>query len=534
MTDIIHPLDTAVEPPQRFTYPFCYEPHPLCIAAAERVQRFIAASEWRSEADRGKMFGVLVAERDGRLCYIAAYSGLLAGRNDLPGFVPPVFDAQRPDGHFKVREAEISAINSRVKELESSPERLRLAAEHDAAVARAAAEEERYRLLTMQAKSARDARRQAGVTPEEEEALTAESRFMKAELHRIRQRNRLATAATAAALREYDDRIKELKSLRKRMSDDLQAWLFSRFVMLDARGTALDMTEIFRQYAAHEPPAGSGECCAPKLLQYAYRNGLRPRCMAEFWWGESPRTELRRHLHFYPACRGKCRPILAHMLQGLDVDPDPLAAGGEATPEIIYEDGHIAVVCKPAGMLSVPGKTERGSVLSFMRRRTPGNTAITVAHRLDMDTSGLLVVAMTETAYRDLQKQFLERTVKKRYTAVVDGTVSGGGRISLPLRPDPLDRPRQVVDTDGGKEAVTVWRAIEQRGGRTLVELYPATGRTHQLRVHCAHRDGLDAPITGDRLYGTAGGRLMLHAGRIEFTHPATGRRMIFERDARF
>lgn len=534
MTDIIQPLDTAIAPPARFTYPFCYEPHPLCLLAAERVQSLIAASPWRPEADRGKMFGVLVSIRDGQLCYTAAYSGLLAGRNDLPGFVPPVFDAQRPDGYFKEQEAEISEINTLVELMENSPVRRRLTAELNKAKALALAEEEHYKELMAQAKSARDARRAAGMTTEEEEAALNESRFMKAELRRMKQRHRELTAGMEAALKESDDGIKDLKDMRKAMSDALQAWLFSQFVLLNARGESLDMAEIFRRHATHEPPAGSGECCAPKLLQHAYANGLHPVCMAEFWWGESPKTELRRHLHFYPACRGKCKPILEHMLQGLDIDPDPLADSGGAEPEVIYEDGHIAVVCKPAGMLSVPGKTGGSSVLSFMRQRCPGATGPMIVHRLDMATSGLLAVAKTMEAYRCLQRQFAERSVCKRYAAVVEGVLTGSGRISLPMRPDPLDRPRQTVDPEGGREAVTEWRAVASKDGRTLLELHPETGRTHQLRVHCAHRDGLNAPIVGDSLYGRGGGRLLLHAERLVFTHPATGRRMVFEREADF
>lgn len=534
MTDIIQPLDTTIEPPLRFTYPFCYTPHPLCIMAAEKVQRLIEAAEWRSEADLGKMFGVLVSTRDGQLCYTAAFSGLLAGRNDLPGFVPPVFDAQRPDGYFKVGEAEISEINREVERLENMPGRQRMMAALDETRKRAAATEERYRAEMAAAKRRRDARRAAGMTADETEAALNESRFMKAELRRMKQRHKAEIAAMEAEVKIIDDCIKTLKRRRKGLSDALQAWLFSRFVLLNARGEALDVAEIFRRYATHEPPAGSGDCCAPKLLQHAYANGLHPVCMAEFWWGESPKAELRRHLHFYPSCRSKCKPILEHMLQGLDVDPDPLDGDTDAEPEVIYEDGHIAVVYKPAGMLSVPGKTGGGSVLSFMRRRCPGATGPMIVHRLDMDTSGLLVVAKTMEAYLNLQKQFAERSVRKRYAAIVDGALTGSGTVSLPMRPDPLDRPRQVVDPVHGKEAVTRWRAVATAGGKTLLELYPETGRTHQLRVHCAHGDGLNAPIVGDRLYGKDGDRLLLHAERIEFTHPATGRRMVFEREADF
>lgn len=564
MDTIIHPLHSAIAPPPRFTYPFCYEPHALCTAAAEEVQRHIAANgALREEADRGKMFGVLVVEHEGRTGFLAAYSGLLCGRCDLPWFVPPVYDSQQPDGHFKTREAEISRLNRQVSEMESSDERRRAIARLEDVKRQSAETIDAHKHLMAEAKQRRDAiRGTAGdETVAEAERLTRESQFMKAEQRRIKQRCAYEIEQAEDVVRQIDEQISAMKRLRHEMSDELQRWLFNQYSVLDANGRSRTLIDIFDQATGHIPPSGAGDCCAPKLLQYAYAHGLRPLCMAEFWWGASPRTELRRHLHYYPACSGKCKPILGHMLTGLDVDPDPQTVDHTADAELetIYEDAHLVVVCKPSGMLSVPGKSARRSVLSIMRHRYPDAEGPMIVHRLDMDTSGLLVVAKTTAAYHALQEQFAAHTITKQYVALLDGTIPPdpiqavnrapihrssrqqqppeqvSGLISLPLRPDPLDRPRQVVDAIHGRIALTRYSITgTDAHGHTIVSLCPLTGRTHQLRIHCAHPDGLATPILGDPLYGRQADRLYLHARRLEFTHPATGERMAFEREAEF
>lgn len=530
-----HTLHTDIAPPPRFTYPMCYEPHPLCLMAADEVQRHIAqAAEWREEAGHGKMFGVLVAAApDGTLGYLAAYSGQLGGRNDWPFFVPAVFDILCPGGHFKTREAEITDINHRIAQLEAGADRAGAAERLDHLRRKCEAEESGYRLCMAEAKRRRDELRAGGA---DEESLRRQSQHMKAELRRMKKRHAALMAEAAGDVAEACREAEELKARRRQMSDELQAWIFSQFKMLNALGQQRDLNDIFAAETGGAPPSGAGECCAPKLLQYAYSHALRPLCMAEFWWGESPRAEVRRHLNYYPACRGKCLPILKHMLQGLDVDPDPLEGDDGGRLQTIYEDGHIAVVDKPAGMLSVPGRTGRRSVADVLRMKWGDGAEPLVAHRLDMDTSGLLVVAKSPGDLRLLQRQFEGRSVKKRYIALVDAPHISPpeGRISLPLRPDPLDRPRQVVDRQQGREAVTDYRVMAERGGRVRLELHPLTGRTHQLRVHCAHPDGLNAPIVGDALYGQRAERLCLHAESIEFCHPATGQAMSFRSEAPF
>ncbi len=557
MNKIVHHLNTDIQPPHQFTFPFCYEPHPLCrLAAAEVEHHIVESGVWQGETSCGKMFGVLVVREErrvkseesdgseGALGFIAAYSGLLAGRNDWAYFVPPVFDAQQPDGHFKVTERSISDINKEIDGIRRSAdyqsaknreEELRQSADEQIAA---------MKQHIASAKAERDRRRsdaQAGlvhISEAEAAAMTRESQTLKADLRRLKQRLDMELSAAHALTFQYDERIAALRQRRRSMSDELQRWLFEQYRMLNARGEERNLIDIFSATTHGIPPAGAGDCCAPKLLQYAYSHGLQPVCMAEFWWGESPRQEIRHHLSYYPACRSKCLPILTHMLQGLDVEPNPLMAAATERLKIVYEDDAICVVDKPAGMLSVPGKDNVESVESIMRQRWhqyDGNPIM--VHRLDRDTSGLMVVARTLEAYHSLQQQFACRTAAKRYEAVLDGVPAlQQGTISLPLMPDITDRPRQRVDMEHGKPSVTTYRVVSTQNHRTLVWLFPHTGRTHQLRVHCAHPLGLATPILGDPLYGrgTAAPRMYLNAAELEITHPVTGRRMQWKSESAF
>ena len=276
------------------------------------------------------------------------------------------------------------------------------------------------------------------------------------------------------------------------------------------------------------PPAGAGECAAPKLLQQAYLHGWKPIAMAEFWWGNSPKAEIRHHGYYYPACKGKCEPILQHMLQGLEVEENPmlqLPEQGYGKLKIVYEDEWLLVVNKPSGMLSVPGKGEKESVYSLARQLYPEADGPMIVHRLDMATSGLLIVAKNKKVHQHLQAQFKNHSIRKKYIALLDGIIpQDEGTIELPICPDPLDRPRQVVDMEYGKPAITHYQVLERRDKCTRIAFHPHTGRTHQLRVHAAHPSGLHCPIIGDELYGRKDKRLYLHAESIEFTHPADGR----------
>lgn len=514
MAVALHPLPQsvqAVHPPELFTYPFCYEPHPLCIAAADEVRHYLSLHpEWYDELQKGKMFGVLVVEENK---FLAAFSGTLDGRTQHDYFVPPVFDLMAPGCYFQDEEAAISDINRRIAAISLQPSPLRTQMEEELAA---------FKKQMQQSKAERDALRKS-ISPDEmgenEQKLIRQSQHQKAEYRRLKQSWEQRVYADEAPLRERQQTVERLKQERHERSAALQQWLFQQFVFLNALGETRTLPELF---APATPPSGAGECCAPKLLQAAYREGLHPLCMAEFWVGASPVEEIRHDGHFYPACHSKCRPILRHMLKGLNVEPNPLLHSPcpqPLVPHIIYNDEKLAVVSKPAGMLSVPGKEGLPNVQDIMRQRFPDATGPLIVHRLDMDTSGLMLIALTEEKYHELQRLFLHRRIHKVYHALLEREMPVGeeGDISLPLRPDIDDRPRQMADAKHGKPAQTHYRVVENRDGHAFVELRPITGRTHQLRVHCAHPLGLDNPIVGDRLYGTPSDRLMLHAYSITF-----------------
>ena len=563
---IFHSIDQAllsgIDFPERMNNPLDYQPHPLCIAVCKELQTYLSEREdWREEIDKGKMFGVLIVENAQpasgapKIGYLAAYSGQIGGRSDWDDFVPAVFDYLQPDGYFKTHEAEISGINQSIRKLEANTHMkeakgliLQLQEERKHTIAA-------YQEKIKKAKAKRDARREAGsLNPEEEAEMVKESQFMKAELRRLKkslsEKTSLETEYEA-----YQADILSLKQLRKTLSDALQQWLFSQFRMQNHEGESKDLLEIFRDAALRDypqatiatsriaalkmvPPAGSGECCEPKLLQYAYSLGYKPLQMAMFWWGESPKEEIRHHLHFYPACNGKCKPILQWMLPASTFEPAAVDLSLYNKVETLYEDREIAVIHKPEGLLSVPGKdAAQPSVYALMRSKYPEATGPLIVHRLDMSTSGVMMIAKTEFAYHRLQKAFLNHQIQKKYVAIISGKViPEKGIISLPLMPDYLDRPRQIVDHELGKEAITEYEVLEPVDDFHLrIALYPKTGRTHQLRVHCAHQEGLNAPVLGDPLYGNEkAARLHLHAEEITFEHPLTGKKMTITRKADF
>lgn len=526
--------------PVQFTYPFHYTPHPLTEQAALEVQQYLRTrTDWAEELNAGKMFGVLIIRTpQGRIGYLSAFSGNLAGSNNHSFFVPPVYDLLRPDGFFKQEEAVISGLNHRIKELEESGtyRLLRLA---QADIARLM--EERLsaaRQTLKEAKARREERRKEGIGAEEAAALIRKSQFQKAEYKRLERQLKAELAEQVRKTNEFEEQIHQLKQERKSRSAALQQKLFGKFRMLNARGEIKDLCELFRDTPQGIPPAGAGECALPKLLQYAYLHALQPLAMGEFWWGMSPKNELRRQGAFYPSCTGKCRPILRHMLVGLDVERNPLEEDihRDTALDIVYEDDYLVVVDKPAGMLSVPGKNNLDSVSRRLHHLYLSATGTLVVHRLDMATSGLLLAAKTIEVQRQLQALFETRAVKKRYTALLQGEPSRSeGCISLPLIPDLSDRPRQKVDYDHGKPALTRYQVIGRIGKNTLVSFYPETGRTHQLRVHAAHPQGLNCPIVGDALYGTVkAGRMYLHAAELAFTHPVSGKEIRIVREADF
>lgn len=536
--------------PDRFTFPFYYEPHPIAVLAATELQTYIQEkANWEhnfgldtdpSGLVIGKMFGVLVVQNEQQeLGYLAAFSGKLAGVNHHPHFVPPVFDMLEEFGFFREGEKIISAINEQIDQLEQHPDYLALLALQQHERANGARELQQIKADIKAGKARRKGLRSL-LSPDQHgeqlEQLRLESireqYYLKDRIEHWRQQHQAMTERVAV----WTNRIDALKQARRDKSAALQQRIFSEYAFLNKHGELKSLQAIFENTVDKRPPAGAGECAAPKLLHFAYKHGFHPIALAEFWWGESPKSEIRKHTQFYPACRGKCEPILSHMLVGLEVDPNPMlenpADGKELS--ILFEDDHIIVINKPAEFLSVPGKNISDSVYERMRARYP-NAGPLIVHRLDMSTSGIMVLAKNKEAHEKLQRQFTRRHVQKRYTALLDGTISeASGEIKLPLRVDLDDRPRQLVDFVHGKHAWTRWEKVSEINGKTRVYFYPITGRTHQLRVHASHPDGLNAAIVGDDLYGTRSNRLHLHAGKLTFNHPSTNQELTFEVEASF
>lgn len=532
--------------PQRFTFPFYYTPHPLSVIAAGELQRYL---ETQAELDHnfgfdadnenfviGKMFGVLVvADKEGRIGYLSGFSGKLAGTNSHTRFVPPVFDMLDEHSFFVKEKEAIDHINIQTDALLADSAYTTLKEKLQQLTAQSALEIATLREQLKQNKKSRDAQRAAianTATREQQEAeLVKQSLYDKRLLKALTEQWTSSLNDIARQLMPLEARIEALKNERKDRSAALQALLFSQYSFLNKAGERKSLHDIFSKTAFGRPPSAAGECATPKLLQYAFLHGYTPLAMAEFWWGASPKSEIRKHKQFYPACTGKCQPILEHMLAGMTLDDNPFLEPTDAScnVDIIYEDAHFVVVNKPEGLRSVPGVHIEDSVYSRLRGTMAGAEPL-IVHRLDMGTSGLLVVAKTPEIHRHLQRQFLNRTVKKRYTALLSKVIEGDdGEIRLPLSADLFNRPRQLVDFANGKKSITRWKVVERTGETTRIHFLPLTGRTHQLRMHAAHELGLNAPIIGDDIYGTPSDRLYLHAAYLSFVHPVTKERVEFE-----
>lgn len=541
--------------PERFTFPFYYTPHPLSILAAEELQHYLekqrdfehefGSDEEPSASAIGKMFGVLVVQnKDGELGYLSAFSGKLAGKNHHEMFVPPVFDILDQDGFYKREEEFVNEVNRALDRAEKNPDYItkknELQAETKRSIDTLTELKERIRLGKNERKRARqEASTQLSAKEFEEFMLSLSKQSIKEQYH---LKDQIAfwkkhLAEIQAQFDVFQNEIDALKEKRKFLSSKLQEKIFQHYDFLNINGNRKSLQAIFEHILPLNPPAGAGECAAPKLLEHAFLYGLKPIALAEFWWGQSPASEVRKHKMYYPACRGKCEPILGHMLEGIVTDPNPMLENPAEGKELItvYEDDFLLVVNKPHEFLSVPGITIKDSVYERIKKMYPDATGPLIVHRLDMSTSGLMLVAKTKEVHKKLQSLFIKRSIKKRYEALLNSEIVGEeGIIDLPLRVDLDDRPRQLVCYEYGKTARTKWEVLERMEGKTKVSFYPITGRTHQLRVHAAHPQGLNAAIVGDDLYGTKANRLHLHAAYLEFKHPVSKEIISFEVRADF
>ena len=541
--------------PSRFTFPFYYEPHPLCEIAANELQKYL---QTQTDFDHnfgidpskkglsiGKMFGVLVVQnQQNEIGYITSVSGKLAEKNIHKKFVPPVYDMLTKDSYFLEEEKVLNNINLALEDLEDNNEYLSLQAKYLSEKKKATADIQEKKETLKAAKKERNLQRKKAkikLTSEAyaafNEVLAKESLEAKYFFNNVNRYWEHILNAIKEPSSTFTNEIELLKEQRKTKSALLQQYLFEQYQFLNSKKEVKNLSQLFANTIEQNPPAGSGECAAPKLLQYAFLNDLKPIAMAEFWWGQSPNKEIRKHQQFYPACQGKCKPILTHMLAGINMDINPLlqnpAIGKEL--ETIFEDENLIVVSKPYEFLSVPGIHIQDSVYTRIKQQVKNISGPIIVHRLDMATSGLLVLAKNKKAHKSLQSQFINKTVQKRYTALLDGIVTDNkGTINLPLRVDLDDRPRQLVCDEYGKPAETKWEVIERKNGKTKIHFYPISGRTHQLRVHASHTLGLNIPIIGDDLYGKKSDRLFLHADTLEFKHPVTNKKMIFQKNAEF
>ena len=580
-----------------FTNPFRYVPHPLVRKAArevmERLDRQIAEGKLPYEVARGfregKMLGVLIChpkeeEQSSDVRILSAFSGSVGGTSIVEGFVPPIFDLTEDNGHYRRHEAEISAINKEVEDI------IRNVLDPLSASLKEACEAKDKDMLRL-----RELKKSA--------SGIAESQFANGEIKRAKDRWKSSIGELEGKINGIKERISELKKLRAGKSDELQKWIFSQYIVHNASGEKASILEVFQRQGIM-PPGGTGDCAAPKLLNYAYLNGLQPVAMGEFWYGKSPSTAVRTHGHFYPSCTSKCGPLLGFMMKGLSADvlQGPPSAYADtpypgvgmsltyiqhlnqhslihtsatsdivhsyytfnADVKIIYEDEDILVAVKPSGIPSVPGLDGRQSLQELLMETRDGQEkSIRSVHRLDMDTSGVILFAKNAEAEVDLKRQFEEHSVKKTYMARLSPADTHSfssdvpilnpgdkGKIELPLNPDYDESPRQKVDQVQGKTALTEYEVVStNEDGTTDILFYPHTGRTHQLRVHSAHLSGLGRPILGDLLYGGCGSvwsesgesrpsmnpneptgyhRLYLHARSITFRHPSTGETLTF------
>jgi tRNA pseudouridine32 synthase/23S rRNA pseudouridine746 synthase len=540
--------------PERFTFPFYYQPHPLARIAAQELQQYLShqflkdhnfgLDDTQEGMVIGKMFGVLVVkDQNQQLGYLSAFSGKLAGTNMHDKFVPPVFDMLTENSFFLQEVELVNRLNRQVELLENDKQYISLKETYDYYSTEAQKELELYKKQIKQNKSIRKQQREQQskvLSPEAyqlfEATLAKQSVFERWKGKVLAQSWEQALAFLKEQLLPYLQQFEQLKKERREKSAAIQQQLFEQYSFLNQYGVSKSVGAIFSETVFGKPPAAAGECATPKLLQYAFANGFQPIAMAEFWWGASPKSEIRQHQQFYPSCTGKCEPILKHMLEGISMDENPLLknSGADQIIDIVYEDDSFVVVNKPAEVLSVPGINIKDSVYTRLKEYFVTIEPL-IIHRLDMATSGLLVVAKTKEAHYLIQKQFLKRSIRKRYTALLSKAIAPeSGEISLPLRGDIDNRPRQLVCFEYGKKSITRFEVIRRQVHTTLVHFWPLTGRTHQLRVHAAHEQGIHAPIVGDDLYGTSSDRLYLHADTLTFKHPVTNEMVTYFSPAPF
>ncbi len=543
--DFFLPLQVDTELPDIFPSPFDVRPHPVAAQAAQLLQRRLTdlcsdGSECPhqfEQVDGGKMFGVLVVKNtEGVIGYLSGFSGMLGNRWQQDGFVPPVFDQSERDAMLHEGESNVAELTRKIEESEAEPgylDAVETVQQHRTAAIRQL--DAMKATLAKRKQQRRMLRQNDAVSDAELIELGRQSRNDKLEIKNLKRKLQVDGENPIARLSQLQNKIDALKKQRKSLSAKLQTDLFGGYKIVSSDGQSRILDELFE---SRLPPSGAGDCAATKLVHHANVFGFKPLALAEFWWGAAPIGGLREHGRFYPSCRSRCRVVLPFMLQGQTMSipvHEQSVAFSDDHPQTLYEDRDIVVVEKPAGLLSVPGKALTDSVETRLKARYPEVTGVMLLHRLDQATSGVMIAAKNPRAYKSLQHQFQDRTISKHYVAVLDGVIERDeGVVELPLRIDIYDRPRQIVCHERGKSALTKYRVIKRQSNTTRISFYPHTGRTHQLRVHAAHPEGLNCPILGDELYGRPGDRLHLHAAQLTFKHPVTEQSMSFSSEVTF
>ena len=540
----------ALSLPERFTFPYYYTPHPLCELAMQQLQQSLLDCGL-NEISQGNLYAVLLVQNPTtqELGYLSAFSGLqldpaLVSQLNNIHFVPPAFDSEQFQSQNSANLARQLQLADDIEKLQQSHNLDALLAELEGLKIESAQAIEAFQLAMAENKTQRNEVREqanqekasgnlesaANLLKQLGNQSSQEKRDLKA--LRIEWKQKIAERQSQVDLIENE--LKSRKQDHQAISEQLETQRLSHYRFINQTKQSKNLLELLDGKDALE---GSGDCCLPKLLNFAFEHGFKPLALSEFWWGLPPTDIIRQHANLYPVCQSKSFEILEHQLSGIELEDNPLIvnpAVGKSF-DIVYEDDEIVVVNKPEEFLSVPGKFIEDSVYTRIKARYPDATGPLIIHRLDMSTSGLLILALTAESNKHIQKQFIDRTVEKRYTALLDGKITGeSGDISLPLRGDITDRPRQLVCHEHGRNAETHWQAVSTNNGKTKVHLYPKTGRTHQLRIHCAHPQGLGVPIRGDDLYGYKRERLHLHAGYLKLIHPTTGEWMEFEVPSEF
>lgn len=542
--------------PANFTFPYFYVPHPLALLAMSELQHYLGTQqEWQYDFTAiGHMFGVLVVKnQQGDIGYLSSYAGNELTNHKIDSDTPSLFVDAIVDHHyyqpyFAEKTQHINTLRQHISTLKSTPAFIALT--EKLALKNAEAEQEITAFQQSMAKSKKE-RKQLRTEAESNPASPVNTTQLEALIHDLgnqssREKRELKTlkdqwkALLAELTIQHNTMLTSIAQQEnecEQLSKNLDIEKLRACQFTNKLGSTKSLYDLFTAVDESSPISHSSEENAPKLLQAAFKMGLTPLALGEFWWGSSPYEQIRQHKNVYPACQSKCFEILEHMLEGIELDDNSLkqTPSYEKDLEIVYEDEAIVIVNKPAEFLSVPGKFITDSVQTRIKDRYPEATGPLIVHRLDMSTSGLLVLTLTAETNKQVQKQFIERTVEKRYTALLEGNIElNDGIINLPLTGDLEDRPRQMVDHKQGRKAETTFQVIERNNNQTKVYLYPKTGRTHQLRVHCAHQAGLNTPIVGDDLYGFKGTRLHLHAGYLKFRHPVTNIEVSFDIESEF